>query len=66
MYKTEKQAHLSLTYGFFMSCMALQASEDHQTFVETEPENLNFHFAPTFLIIINRSNSCEETKDEVS
>lgn len=31
-----------------MSCMALQASEDQQTFVETEPENLNFHFAPTY------------------
>lgn len=25
---------------------ALQASEDHQTFVETEPENLNCHFEP--------------------
>ena len=45
-----------------MSCTALQASEDHQTFVETEPENLNFHFAPTFIVILTEATAVKKQR----
>ena len=60
VYTTKKQTNYLLTWGVFTSCMALQASGVWWNWTR----NLNFHFAPTFLILTNRKNNTEETKGD--